>query len=200
MAWQNNTAALCGVMDAPADFSHRSRGVDYYVFPLVTRRLSGTADRVSIIVSEDLARTIPAPGQRLSLTGELRSFTNRSGEGNRLQLYVYAQELGPGEGADRNSVLLSGALCRVPVWRRTPMGREICDLMLAVTRRYGRTDYLPCIAWGRTAREASSWEQGRPVRLTGRFQSRNYIKVTEEGSLQRTAFEVSVTEFLPPEP
>lgn len=200
MAWQNNTAALCGVMDAPADFSHRSRGVDYYVFPLVTRRLSGAADRVSIIVSEDLARTIPAPGQRLSLTGELRSFTNRSGEGNRLQLYIYAQELGPGEGADRNSVLLSGVICRAPVWRRTPMGREICDLMLAVTRRYGRTDYLPCIAWGRTAREASLWEQGRPVRLTGRFQSRNYIKVTEAGSLQRTAFEVSVTEFLPPEP
>ena len=199
MAWQNNAAALCGVMDAPAAFSHRSRGVDYYAFPLVTRRLSGAADRVSVILSEDPARTIPAPGQRLSLTGELRSFTNRSGEGNRLQLYIYAQELGPGEGEDRNSVLLSGVLCRVPVWRRTPMGREICDLMLAVTRRYGRTDYLPCIAWGRTAREASLWEQGRPVRLTGRFQSRNYIKVTEAGSLQRTAFEVSVTEFLPPE-
>ena len=79
------------------------------------------------------------------------------------------------------------------------MGREICDLMLAVTRRYGRTDYLPCIAWGRCAREAALWEQGRPVRLTGRFQSRSYVKVTEEGSLQRTAYEISVTGFLPEE-
>ncbi|MBR4692103.1 MAG: single-stranded DNA-binding protein [Oscillospiraceae bacterium] len=198
MAWQNNTAALCGRMDAPAAFSHRSRGVDYYIFPLVTRRLSGTADRLNVILGEDEARTLPEGGQRLGIEGEVRSFNNRGGEGNRLQLYVFAQNLVPA-GDDCNTVLLSGILCRPPVWRRTPMGREICDLMLAVPRRYGRTDYLPCIAWGRTARDAAAWEQGRPVRLTGRFQSRNYIKVTETGSVQRTAFEISVTEFLPTE-
>ncbi len=197
MAWQNNTAALCGTVDAQAVFSHRSRGVDYYSFPLVTRRLSGTADRLNVTLPGSMLPLLPAAGQRLALRGEVRSFNNRSGEGSRLLLYVYAQELLAPEEEDRNETELAGVLCRDTTWRRTPMGREICDLMLAVPRRYGRGDYLPCIAWGRSAQEAASWKQGRPVRLTGRFQSRNYIKVTETGSLQRTAYEISVTSFLP---
>ncbi len=199
MAWQNNSALLCGEMGAEPILSHRSRGVNYYSLPLVTRRLSGAADRLNVILAEALRFALPEPGSRLALRGEVRSFNNRSGEGSRLLLFVFGQELLPPEEEDRNEAELSGLLCRCPTWRRTPMGREICDLMLAVTRRYGRTDYLPCIAWGRCAREAALWEQGRPVRLTGRFQSRNYIKVTETGSLQRTAYEISVTEFLPAE-
>ncbi len=197
MAWQNNTADLCGTVDAECVFSHRSRGVDYYSFPLLTRRLSGTADRLNVTLPGSLMPGIPPAGQRLALRGEIRSFANRSGEGNRLLLFVYAQELLPPEAEDRNEAELAGTLCREPTWRRTPMGREICDLMLAVPRRYGRGDYLPCIAWGRNAQEAAAWKQGRPVRLTGRFQSRSYIKVTETGSLQRTAYEISVTGFLP---
>ncbi len=197
MAWQNNTADLCGTVDAECVFSHRSRGVDYYSFPLLTRRLSGTADRLNVTLQGSLMPGIPPAGQRLALRGEIRSFANRSGEGNRLLLFVYAQELLPPEAEDRNEAELAGTLCREPTWRRTPMGREICDLMLAVPRRYGRGDYLPCIAWGRNAQEAAAWKQGRPVRLTGRFQSRSYIKVTETGSLQRTAYEISVTGFLP---
>ncbi len=197
MAWQKNTADLCGTVDAECVFSHRSRGVDYYSFPLLTRRLSGTADRLNVTLQGSLMPGIPPAGQRLALRGEIRSFANRSGEGNRLLLFVYAQELLPPEAEDRNEAELAGTLCREPTWRRTPMGREICDLMLAVPRRYGRGDYLPCIAWGRNAQEAAAWKQGRPVRLTGRFQSRSYIKVTETGSLQRTAYEISVTGFLP---
>ncbi len=197
MAWQNNTARLCGTVDADSVFSHRSRGADYYSFPLLTRRLSGAADRLNVTLPAFLLPGIPPAGQRLALRGEVRSFANRSGEGNRLLLYVYAQDLLPPEDEDQNEAELAGTLCREPTWRRTPMGREICDLMLAVPRRYGRGDYLPCIAWGRNAQEAAAWRQGRPVRLTGRFQSRNYIKVTETGSLQRTAFEISVTSFLP---
>jgi hypothetical protein len=197
LAWQNNTADLCGTVDAECVFSHRSRGVDYYSFPLLTRRLSGTADRLNVTLQGSLMPGIPPAGQRLALRGEIRSFANRSGEGNRLLLFVYAQELLPPEAEDRNEAELAGTLCREPTWRRTPMGREICDLMLAVPRRYGRGDYLPCIAWGRNAQEAAAWKQGRPVRLTGRFQSRSYIKVTETGSLQRTAYEISVTGFLP---
>ena len=197
MAWQNNTARLCGTVDADSVFSHRSRGADYYSFPLLTRRLSGAADRLNVTLPAFLLPGVPPAGQRLALRGEVRSFANRSGEGNRLLLYVYAQDLLPPEDEDQNEAELAGTLCREPTWRRTPMGREICDLMLAVPRRYGRGDYLPCIAWGRNAQEAAAWRQGRPVRLTGRFQSRNYIKVTETGSLQRTAFEISVTSFLP---
>ncbi len=197
MAWQNNTALLCGTVDADSVFSHRSRGADYYSFPLLTRRLSGAADRLNVTLPASLLPGLPPAGQRLALRGEVRSFNNRSGEGSRLLLYVYAQDLLPPEDEDRNEAELAGTLCREPTWRRTPMGREICDLMLAVPRRYGRGDYLPCIAWGRNAQEAAAWMQGRPVRLTGRFQSRNYIKVTETGSLQRTAFEISVTSFLP---
>jgi hypothetical protein len=197
LAWQNNTARLCGTVDADSVFSHRSRGADYYSFPLLTRRLSGAADRLNVTLPAFLLPGIPPAGQRLALRGEVRSFANRSGEGNRLLLYVYAQDLLPPEDEDQNEAELAGTLCREPTWRRTPMGREICDLMLAVPRRYGRGDYLPCIAWGRNAQEAAAWRQGRPVRLTGRFQSRNYIKVTETGSLQRTAFEISVTSFLP---
>ena len=199
MAWQNNTAALCGEVGSQPVLSHRSRGVNYFSFPLVTRRLSGAQDRLNVILAEGLLAALPEAGGRVSLLGEVRSFNNRSGEGSRLLLFVYAQELLPPEEEDRNEAELAGLLCRAPTWRRTPMGREICDMMLAVTRRYGRTDYLPCIAWGRCAREASFWEAGRSVRLTGRFQSRSYVKVTEEGSLQRTAYEISVTGFLPEE-
>ena len=197
MAWQNNTAALCGEVGAEPSLSHRSRGVNYYSFPLVTRRLSGARDRLNVILAEGLLGSLPEAGGRVSLLGEVRSFNNRSGEGSRLLLFVYAQELGTPEEEDRNEAELRGTLCKPPVWRRTPMGREICDMMLSVPRRYGRTDYLPCIAWGALAREAACWAQGAPVGLTGRFQSRNYIKALETGSLQRTAYEVSVTSFLP---
>jgi len=197
VAWENNTALLCGEMVSGPELSHISRGVAYYRFPLLTRRLSGAEDTLNITVPAPLLPALPGPGERLTVQGELRSFNNRSGEGSRLLLAVYAQELLPPEEEDRNEVELCGALCRAPTWRRTPMGREICDLMLAVSRRYGRADYRPCIAWGRSAQEAAFWEQGRPVRLTGRFQSRSYIKVTETGSMQRTAYEVSVTAFLP---
>ena len=199
MAWQNNTAELRGTLAGPPELSHVSRGTEYYAVALITRRLSGARDRANVILPGGLLPCLPETGERLWLRGELRSFNNRSGSGSRLMLYVYGQELAPAEdpGEDRNEIALTGALCKAPTWRRTPMGREICDLMLAVPRRYGRGDYLPCIAWGRNAQEAAQWKQGRPVRLTGRFQSRNYIKVTETGSIQRTAYEISITSFLP---
>ncbi len=197
MAWECNSARLCGRVEAPPEFSHRNRGVDYYGFPLVTRRLSGAGDRLNVTLPRRLLAALPAPGERIALTGELRSFNNRSGQGNRLLLFVFAQEFAPPEEADRNEAELRGTLCKPPVWRRTPMGREICDMMLSVPRRYGRTDYLPCIAWGALAREVACWAEGTPVGLTGRFQSRNYIKALETGSLQRTAYEISVTSFLP---
>ncbi len=204
MAWQNNTAELRGTLAGPPELSHISRGTEYYAVTLITRRLSGARDRANVILPGGLLPCLPEPGEKFWLRGELRSFNNRSGSGSRLMLYVYGQELAPAEdlGEDRNDVTLTGALCKPPTWRRTPMGREICDLMLAVNRRYGRSDYLPCIAWGKNALRASAWSVGRIVSLQGRFQSRIYVKTLETGETrERTAYEVSVTAFLPdPEP
>lgn len=201
MAWQNNTVELCGVTCGEPYLSHISKGVSYYGFEVLTRRLSGTADRVNVTVPQPLADRIPAPGGRISVRGELRSFNNRSGRGNRLLLYIYGQETEAAAedgGEDINSVLLTGTLCKAPTWRRTPMGREICDLMLAVPRRYGRADYIPCIAWGRNAELAGSWEQGRRISVSGRFQSRKYIKLEDGVGMEKVAYEVSVTEFSEP--
>ena len=123
MAWQNNTAQLCGMVDAAGVFSHRSRGVDYYSFPLLTRRLSGAADRLNVTLPGPMLPQLPPAGWRLTVRGEVRRFNNRSGEGSRLLLYVYAQELLPAEDEDRNEIELAGTICRDPTWRRTPMGR-----------------------------------------------------------------------------
>lgn len=199
MAWQNNTAELRGLTGSEPCLSHISKGISYYSFEVLTKRLSGTVDRINVTVPEQIMGCVPAAGERIAVLGELRSFNNRSGIGNRLLLYIYGQEISCDEDTeDVNSVYLSGSLCRAPTWRRTPMGREICDLMLAVNRRYGRSDYIPCIAWGRNAELAGDWETGRHVNINGRFQSRKYIKTENGVSMEKVAFEVSVSDF--PEP
>ena len=108
---------------------------------------------------------------------------------------VFARDIWLGDESDCNQVSLFGTLCKTPTLRCTPMGRDICDLMLAVNRHYGRSDYLPCICWGTKAREAAQWEVGTKLRLEGRIQSRHYIKMTEDGPVEKTAYEVSVTEL-----
>ena len=127
------------------------------------------------------------------MTGEIRSFNNRSGVGNRLVITVLARSVVPGEGDPCNQVFLHGVLCKPPVLRRTPLGRDICDLLLAVNRRYRRADYLPCIAWGSLARRCAELAPGNRVELEGRLQSRVYTKRLGETSEERTAFEVSVS-------
>jgi len=131
---------------------------------------------------------------KICVTGQLRSYNNRRGEGAKLVITVLAREIYPCEEPDENLVQLTGSLCKEPKLRVTPMGRDICDLMLAVNRHYGRSDYLPCICWGLKAREAALWTVGTNLRLEGRLQSRSYIKLTEAGAEERVAFEVSVTE------
>ncbi len=191
----NNYARLCGVMAAAPAFSHSSRGLDFYTFPLTVERLSGNTDTLNILVrSEQLAALEPAEAGKLCVTGEVRSFNSRRGTGARLVITVLARELEFCDEEDGNLVRLRGTLCKAPNLRCTPLGREICDLMLAVTRRYGRSDYLPCICWGLAAREAAAWEAGTSVHLEGRLQSRDYIKLTETGPVQRTAFEISATQ------
>ena len=144
-----------------------------------------------------LANLERAPQFRVA--GEMRSFNNKSGVGPRLVITVFARELWFDDGEDENVVELRGALCKPPNLRVTPLGREICDLMLAVRRRYGRSDYLPCIAWGNCARAAARWDVGAAVWLTGRIQSRAYLKTENGETVEKTAYEVSVIHITPEE-
>ena len=188
-----NQIFLRGYVAGAPRFSHESHGTEYDTFPLSVPRLSGAADVLNILA----ARTAPvlpglSPGDRLELTGEVRSYNNRSGTGSRLVISVLARTMTRSDGPPANELTLSGVLCKPPNCRRTPLGRDICDLLLAVNRRYGRADYLPCIAWGSLAMACAELEVGSRLRLEGRLQSRIYHKETGEGTVERTAFEVSV--------
>ena len=192
---QSNAVRLCGTLAGTPAFSHESRGERFYTFPLQVQRLSGNSDTLNIVLRQSqLEQLEAAEREKLLVTGQLRSYNRRRGEGAKLVLTVLARELMLCEGPDENTVQLTGTLCRAPNPRVTPMGRDICDLMLAVNRSYGRSDYLPCICWGLLAREAARWPVGTALRLEGRFQSRGYVKLREDGLERRTAYEVSAAE------
>ena len=189
---RNNQVRLVGVPAGRPAYSHSSRGIDFFSFPLCVQRLSGNSDTLNILLRREQLETLEVADQgKLCVVGEVRSFNSRRSTGARLVITVLARELGFCNEEDDNRVFLTGTLCKAPVLRSTPMGREICDLMLAVNRRYGRSDYLPCICWGLSAREAARWEVGTRLELEGRLQSRNYIKMTETGPVEKTAFEIS---------
>jgi primosomal replication protein N len=175
--------------------SHENHGTQFYRFFLRVPRLSGVPDTLPVLLTEDLMPQV-VPGAALRIQGQLRSFNNRSGVGNKLVLTVYVQELQPGQGEAHNQITLAGSLCKPPIFRRTPLGRSICDLMLAVPRRYGRADYLPVIAWGQLAAEAGHLQVGDDLALEGRIQSRTYHKVTDTGAEERVAYEVSMMHLL----
>ncbi|WP_276858623.1 single-stranded DNA-binding protein [Intestinimonas timonensis] len=200
-SWNENHAVLRGTAAAEPVFSHTNHGVDFFVFPLSVPRLSGTEDRLNVVVPQPLlAECPPTPGRQLEVTGEVRTFNNRTGPGSRLVITLLARALSDTEEPPCNQLTLSGVLCKPPVLRRTPLGREICDLMLAVNRRYGRADYLPCIAWGALAQRCGGLSVGDCVELEGRLQSRLYQKVVGGVTQERTAFEVSVTTLTPTAP
>lgn len=191
-----NYAELCGTMAAAPVFSHSGRGESFYTFPLEIERLSGTLDTINIIVRSELMGLVPlTSGGKLHIIGETRSFNNKSGEGAKLVITVFAKKLEVCDCEDMNLIRLSGTLCKAPNLRSTPMGRDICDLMLAVNRRYGRSDYLPCISWGLKARESALLDVGDSISLEGRIQSREYIKLTDGEPVSKTAYEISVTEI-----
>ena len=190
----NNRVRLCGTMAAAPQFSHRAGGTDFCRFPLEVKRLSGSSDVLNIVLRpEQLAAVEAEERARLLVTGELRSFNNRRGEGARLVLTVLARSLALTDEPDDNRVLLTGTLCKAPNPRVTPLGRDVCDLLVAVNRRGTRSDYLPCICWGSCAREAARWTVGTVIRLEGRFQSRGYMKLREDGLERRVAYEVSAS-------
>lgn len=198
---ENNYIRLVGVPLGAPVFSHVSRSQEFYTFPLEVERLSGAADTLNILVRKSrLAEQETQDADKLCVTGEIRSFNNRHGSGARLVITVLAKELSFCDEDDSNLVRLCGTLCKPPNLRTTPMGRDICDLMLAVNRSYGRSDYLPCICWGTRAQQAAEWTVGTQIRLEGRLQSRQYIKLTENGAVEKTAFEVSVADVGKVEP
>ena len=199
MEQKENRVVLRGTAAGEATLSHQVHGLDFYRFPLSVPRLSGREDRLNILLpAPPEGKTLPQPGDYLEVAGEVRSFNNRSGVGSRLVLTVFVRALYAAEEdePDCNRLTLQGTLCRVPVYRRTPLGREISDLTLAVNRRYGRADYLPVIAWGQAASQVSGLAVGDPLSLEGRVQSRIYRKMTEIGPEERVAYEVSVMRLL----
>ncbi|MCL2563475.1 MAG: single-stranded DNA-binding protein [Oscillospiraceae bacterium] len=189
----NNFVELTGTLGGRPRLSHVSRAETYFVFPLEIRRLSGAVDTLNIMARRELLEQLePEPAPKITVRGELRSFNNKTGSGSRLVITVFARTISFNDAPDTNHVALRGVICKQPNLRRTPMGREICDLMLAISRRYGRSDYLPCISWGQNAVKAGDWPVGATAELTGRVQSRAYIKQEDSGAVEKTAFEVSV--------
>ena len=192
-----NIVQLRGEALQEPTLSHENHGQRFYRFLLSVRRLSGQADLLPVIATEEqLQYLLPLAGRRLVIEGQLRSFNNKSGQGSRLVISVLARTLYLTQEEDRNDVILRGVLCKPPVVRRTPLGRCISDMMLAVNRRYGRADYLPCIAWGQVAMAAGQMAVGDCLDLEGRVQSRIYTKVIEGCAQERTAYEVSIMHLL----
>ncbi len=193
-----NSVFLSGrVTEAPA-FSHVSHGKTILRFLLAVKRLSGVYDLLPVIFREETLIPFPlAEGKRIALEGEIRSFNNRSGKGPKLCLAVFARSFSEDAQEDANAVMLAGAVCKSPVFRETPLGREIADVMLAVNRRYRKSDYIPVILWGQNARCAASLPVGAYLAFEGRMQSRAYLKKIADGeSESRVAYEVSAAHLL----
>ena len=189
-----NRVHLCGQAEDVPALSHVNHGCAFYRFTLAVMRLSGQADRLPVIVPQTLLHAVPvAAGATVTVIGQLRSFNNKSGQGSRLVISVFAHQLTLGGESPFNQIQLSGILCRTPTLRRTPLGREICDLMLAVNRQYNKSDYIPAIAWGRNAVYAATLAVGEKIFAEGRLQSREYRKYSDDGIAEiRTAYEVSI--------
>ena len=191
----HNEVILEGMPVGTPERSHENHGLVFYRQLLEVPRLSGTPDVLPLLLQQEQLPLLES-GAPLRAEGQLRSFNNRGGSGRRLVLTVFVQSLRPGEGETANRITLDGTLCKPPIYRRTPLGRSICDLILAVPRNYGRADYLPVIAWGQVASQVSGLSVGDALSLEGRVQSRVYRKVTDSGVEERVAYEVSVMQLL----
>ena len=197
---ENNHLVLVGKVVSEKTYSHEIYGEKFYLFNLEVIRLSSTTDIIPITISERLLTDIDLTiGKGLEIEGQFRSYNNYENERNRLVLTVFAKEVKEVEINEEdkelvtNEVELVGYICKKPIYRQTPFGREIADILLAVNRAYNKSDYIPCIAWGRNARFCQNMEVGTEVKLVGRVQSRTYEKKHEDGTIEtRVAYEVSV--------
>ena len=192
MEHTTNHVTIRGELVRLPEFSHENHGKRFFRFVLEVRRLSGAVDQLPVVAEEALVQGIdPCGGGMLTVTGQVRSHNYRVEGVRRLMVFVFASTVCAEDGEPINEVTLEGPLCREPTFRRTPLGREICDVMLAVPRPFHRADYLPCILWGRTAHEVSACHTRDRVRISGRLQSRIYTKLTESGAEERTTYEIS---------
>ncbi len=183
-------------------FSHENHGKKFFRFTLEVPRLSGALDLLPVIAEESLLNALdPCAGSMLTVSGQIRSYNQRSDGVRHLLIFVFAADITVEDGDPINEVYLEGLLCKDPNFRRTPLGRDICDVMLVVPRAFHRADYLPCILWGRTAQEVSQCRTRDKLQICGRLQSRIYTKLTPEGAIDRTAYEISAlnAEILPKE-
>ena len=192
MEYPTNQAVLRGDLLNLPEFSHESNGIRFFRFFLEVPRLSGAVDTLPVILREHTLNTLDlSGGERLTVTGQVRSHNLRQESGRRLLIFLFAEHILAEDGEPVNEVQLCGSLCREPSYRRTPLGREICDIMLAVPRPSRRADYLPCILWGSTAQMGARCHVRDRLSLQGRLQSRIYTKLTPEGAQERTAYEIS---------
>ncbi|MDD7215086.1 MAG: single-stranded DNA-binding protein [Firmicutes bacterium] len=196
---ESNIAELCGAVLSDLKFSHKTYGEIFYTFVLGIERRSGYIDEINVMVSERLIfENPPRINDYVEIKGQIRTY-NETFEGrNKLNIVVFAKEISLSEnfGYNENYVYLEGYLCKSPLRRTSPLGRDICDLMLAVNRMYNKSDYIPCIAWGRNAGYAESLGIGTKLAVEGRIQSREYKKKLEDGTSEmRKAFEVSIVKI-----
>ena len=197
--FENNQVTLTGEIVSEFQFSHEVFGEGFYMVEIAVNRLSNYADYIPLMVSERLVDTqADYTGELVTVTGQFRSYNRHEEKKNRLVLSVFVREWDfretEEENEKTNQIFLDGYVCKDPVYRRTPLGREIADRLLAVNRSYGKSDYIPCICWGRNARFASGFEVGSHIQILGRIQSREYVKrIGEDETEHRIAYEVSVS-------
>ena len=200
-AMDNNQVTIVGTVDSEFTYSHEVFGEGFYMLEVVVSRLSYMEDRIPLMVSERLVDVKEScMGKIVEVHGQFRSYNKHEEGRNRLILSVFVREFSfvgeEGTLTRPNSIYLDGYICKPPVYRMTPLGREIADLLMAVNRPYGKSDYLPCICWGRNARFAGKFEVGTHIHLWGRIQSRTYQKRLEDDVVEkRTAYEISVNKI-----
>lgn len=192
-----NVVNLIGELDSNLEFSHEIFGEKFYNTKIKINRLSDSYDTLPITISERLLEDADFTNNKLvSVTGQLRSYNKNIDNKNRLVLTVFVRDLkvSDEDNKDPNSIFLDGYICKAPVYRKTPLGREITDLLVAINRPYNKSDYIPSIVWGRNAKFAKSLKVGDRIQMWGRVQSREYEKKTEDGSvLKKVAYEVSIS-------
>ena len=195
----NNIITLIGTIVSDKQFSHEVYGEGFYTFDLEVPRLSENSDIIPVTASERILDENFKVGQKVIIDGQFRSYNNYENEKNKLVLTVFVREIKPIveiDTKDPNSIFLDGYICKVPVYRKTPLGREITDLLVAINRPYNKSDYIPSIVWGRNAKFAKNLNVGDRIQMWGRVQSRVYDKKLEGGiSVKKTAYEVSVSKI-----
>ena len=197
--FENNQVSMMGEIVSEFQFSHEVFGEGFYMVDILVKRLSNSSDYIPLMISERLIDTEQDyTGQLIRVSGQFRSYNRHEEKKNRLVLSVFVRELEfldeIDENEKTNQIFLDGYICKEPIYRKTPLGREIADVLLAVNRSYGKSDYIPCICWGRNARFASGFTVGSHIQIVGRVQSREYVKrIDEENVEHRVAYEVSVS-------